>query len=63
MSRPLRTVVGQHRFGGLQLLDAHGDIGLDRVVQLIARLIEHTLHGGTDPFGQTVGVPGDRVAL
>src|SRR5215218_1136836 len=54
---------GQIRFSGSQLLDTHCDICPDRVVQLIARLVEHTLHGGTDPFGKTVGVSGNRVAL
>src|SRR5215213_4955363 len=48
---------GQVRFGGSQLLDAHGDIGPDRVVELITRLVDHALHGGSDPFGKPVGVP------
>src|SRR5215213_9350468 len=53
---------GQIRFSGSQLLDTHGDICPNRVVQLIARLVDHTLHGGTDPFGKTVGVTRNWVA-
>src|SRR5215207_4911730 len=33
---------GQIRFSGSQLIDTHCDICPNRVVQLIARLIEHT---------------------